>query len=100
MTKEERDLLQALIDDVHEQFVDVVSASRALDKENVKGFADGRIFTGRQAVGLKLVDELGDLAHAVGVASTLAKLDGKPELVYPKEVPSPPRGGAGPLSDQ
>jgi protease-4 len=85
MTKEERDLLQALIDDVHEQFVAVVSASRALDKETVKGFADGRIFTGRQAMGLKLVDELGDLDHAAGLAAAMAKLEGKPELVYPKE---------------
>jgi protease-4 len=85
MTKEERDLLQALIDDVHEQFVEVVSASRAMDKETVKGIADGRIFTGRQAMGLKLVDELGDLEHAAEVAATLAKLEGKPELVYPKE---------------
>jgi len=85
MTNEERDLLKALIDDVHEQFVEVVSANRALDKETVKGFADGRIFTGRQAMGLKLVDELGDLDHAAGVAATMAKLEGKPELVYPKE---------------
>jgi len=51
----------------------------------VKGFADGRIFTGRQAMGLKLVDVLGDLDHAAGVAATMAKLEGKPELVYPKE---------------
>jgi protease-4 len=85
MTKEERELLQALIDDVHEQFVDAVSGSRTLDKEKVKEIADGRIFTGRQAVGLKLVDELGDLDHAAEVAATLAHLDGKPELVYPKE---------------
>jgi protease-4 len=85
MTKEERELLQALIDDVHEQFVDAVSGSRTLDKEKVKEIADGRIFTGRQAVGLKLVDELGDLDHAAEVAATLAQLDGKPELVYPKE---------------
>ena len=85
MTKEERELLQALIDDVHEQFVDAVSGSRTLDKEKVKEIADGRIFTGRQAVGLKLIDELGDLDHAAEVAATLAQLDGKPELVYPKE---------------
>ena len=85
MTKEERELLQALIDDVHEQFVDAVSGSRTLDKEKVKEIADGRIFTGRQAVGLNLVDELGDLDHAAEVAATLAQLDGKPELVYPKE---------------
>ena len=85
MTKEERELLQALIDDVHEQFVDAVSGSRTLDKEKVKEIADGRIFTGRQAVGLKLIDELGDLDHAAEVAATLAQLDGKPELVYPRE---------------
>jgi protease-4 len=85
MTKEERELLQALIDDVHEQFVEAVSGSRTLDKEKVKEIADGRIFTGRQAVGLKLVDELGDLEHAAEVAATLAQLEGKPELVYPRE---------------
>jgi protease-4 len=85
MTKEERELLQALIDDVHEQFVEAVSGSRTLDKEKVKEIADGRIFTGRQAVGLKLVDELGDLDHAAEVAATLAQLDGKPELVFPRE---------------
>lgn len=85
MTKEDRELLQALIDDVHEQFVDVVSASRGLGKENVKEVADGRVFTGRQAVGLKLVDELGDLDHATDVAAKLAGLDGKPELVFPRE---------------
>jgi protease-4 len=85
MTKEERDLLQALIDDVHEQFVDVVSGSRTLDKEKVKEIADGRVFTGRQALGLKLIDELGDLDHAAAVAATLAGLEGKPELVFPKE---------------
>jgi protease IV len=85
MTKEERDLLQALIDDVHEQFVEAVSGSRTLDKEKVKEIADGRIFTGRQALGLKLIDELGDLDRAAEVAATLAQLDGKPELVYPRE---------------
>ena len=85
MTKEERELLQALIDDVHDQFVDVVSASRGLGKEKVQEIADGRIFTGRQAVGLKLVDELGDLDHAAEVAAKLAQLEAKPELVYPRE---------------
>ncbi len=85
MTKEERELLQDLIDDVHSQFVEVVSASRGLDKEKVKEFADGRLFTGRQAAGLKLIDEVGDLDHAVDVAAKLAQLEGKPELVYPRE---------------
>ena len=85
MTKEERELLQALIDDVHEQFVEAVSESRGLDKGRVIEVADGRVFTGRQALKFKLIDELGDLDHAAEVAARLAQLDGKPELFYPKE---------------
>ena len=85
MTKEERELLQELIDDVHSQFVEVVSASRGLDKEQVKAYADGRLFTGRQAAGLKLVDEVGDLDRAADIAAKLAQLEGKPDLVYPRE---------------
>jgi len=85
MTKEERELLQALIDDVHEQFVEAVSESRGLDRGNVIELADGRIFTGRQALKFKLVDELGDLDHAADVAAKLAQLEGTPELYFPKE---------------
>jgi protease-4 len=85
MTKEERELLQDLIDDVHSQFVEVVSASRGLDKEQVKAYADGRLFTGRQAAGLKLVDEVGDLDRAADIAAKLAQLEGRPDLVYPRE---------------
>jgi protease-4 len=85
MTKEERELLQALIDDVHEQFVEAVSESRGLERDKVIGLADGRLFTGRQALKFKLVDELGDLDHAADVAAKLAQLEGKPELFFPKE---------------
>ncbi len=85
MTKEEQEILQGLIDDVQDQFVDAVATSRGISKEKVKEIADGRVFTGRQAVGLKLVDELGDLEHAAQVAAGLAGLEGKPELVFPKE---------------
>jgi len=85
MTKEERELLQALIDDVHEQFVEAVSESRGLEKGMVIEVADGRVFTGRQALKIKLVDELGDLDHAAEVAAKLAQLEGKPELFFPRE---------------
>jgi len=85
MTKEERELLQALIDDVHEQFVEAVSESRGLEKGMVIEVADGRVFTGRQAQKIKLVDELGDLDHAAEVAAKLAQLEGKPELFFPRE---------------
>ena len=85
MTGEERQLLQTLIDDVHEQFVDAVSESRGLEKGKVIEVADGRVFTGRQALKLRLVDELGDLDHAAEIAAKLAQLEGKPELYFPRE---------------
>ncbi len=65
MTEEDRALLQALIDDVHTQFVDSVAAGRQLEVQKVRTFADGRIFTGRQARELGLVDELGGLEAAI-----------------------------------
>ncbi len=75
LSKEERDLLQALIDSSYDQFVEAVSEGRKLSKERVREFADGRVFSGAQAMELGLIDELGDEAHAIKVAAKLAKLD-------------------------
>ena len=83
MTDEDRAILQALIDDVHSQFIDSVAAGRHLDPQKVRVLADGRIFTGRQARELGLVDELGSLEAAVRRAGELGGIDGKPEVVYP-----------------
>lgn len=83
MTEEDRALLQALIDDVHSQFVDSVAAGRHLDVQTVRRLADGRIFTGRQARELGLVDELGSLEAAVRRAGELGGIDGQPKVVYP-----------------
>jgi len=83
MTEEDRALLQSVIDDVHSQFVASVAAGRQLDIQKVRSLADGRIFTGRQARELGLVDELGSLEAAVRRAGELGGIDGKPEVVYP-----------------
>ncbi len=83
MTEEERALLQGLIDDVHAQFVDSIAAGRHLDVQKVRALADGRIFTGRQARDLGLVDELGSLEAAIRRAGELGGIDGKPEVIYP-----------------
>lgn len=64
-TKEEKDLLQNLIMDSYDQFVTAVSDGRKLDKEVVKKLADGRVYTGRQALQVKLVDALGGYDDAV-----------------------------------
>lgn len=64
LSKEERELLQSLIDSSYGQFVEAVAKGRGLSEEVVRGFADGRVFTGTQARELGLVDELGDENHA------------------------------------
>lgn len=86
MTPEERALLQGVVDDIYDQFLGTVSASRNISVEELRPVADGRIFTGRQALKMRLVDELGDMERSVDVAANLAGIKkGKPEVVYPKE---------------
>lgn len=75
LTTEERSLLQGLIDSSYDQFVAAVATGRCLSEEVVRGFADGRVFTGAQALELGLVDELGDEDTARRLAARLAGLD-------------------------
>lgn len=84
MKPEERRILQALLDDVYEQFVSAVAERRGLDRHAVLAFADGRIYSGRQARALKMVDELGGLEDAVEAAAKLAGIPGKPRVMYPR----------------
>jgi protease-4 len=74
MTPEERRVIQGLLDDVHGQFIDAVAKGRKLDRATVAQFADGRIFSGTQALGLHMVDALGGLEDAVNAAAKLANL--------------------------
>jgi protease-4 len=85
MTPEERQVLQALLDDVYGQFVTAVAERRGLDKKEVLGFADGRIYSGHQARALRMVDELGGLDEAIEAAAKLAGLSGKPPVIYPRQ---------------
>jgi protease-4 len=84
MNDEERQLLQAVMDDVHQQFIQAVAEGRSLDIAEVQSLADGRIFTGRQAKEAKLVDELGDLDDAIRLAADLAGIEGEPRVVEPR----------------
>lgn len=85
MTPDEQALLQGLIDDVHSQFVAAVSDGRNLSEEEVRKLADGRIFTGRQALQLGLIDELGGLRVAITEAARQGGIVGEPNIVYPEE---------------
>ena len=78
----ERELLQDVVMDIYEQFVVATAEERNLPEDSVLKFADGRIFTGRQAKELGFVDTLGSFEDAVKIAGSLVGIE-KPRLVYP-----------------
>jgi protease-4 len=88
MSAQEKKLLQDVIDDVHSQFIKAVAEGRNMQEADVRAIADGRIFTGRQALDLKLVDQLGDLADSIKVAGELVGIHGKPRVIEKrKKIP-------------
>lgn len=65
MSDGEEQILQSLLDDTHDQFIEDVARARGIDRDSIKNLADGRIFTGRQAQALGLVDSLGGYLNAL-----------------------------------
>jgi len=80
MTPEERQIMQDLIMDAYGQFVQAVADGRHLPVETVKPLADGRIFSGTQALTNHLVDQLGDSTDAIELAAKLGHISGKPKV--------------------
>jgi len=85
VTPKDRAALKSVVFDLHQQFVKAVSSGRSLSKDYVSSLADGRVFTGLQSYELGLVDTLGTLDDAVSLAGELAKIEEKPERVYPEK---------------
>lgn len=83
--KEERVILQQVLDDIHEQFIKAVAEGRTMLYDDVKDLADGRIFTGEQALQVGLIDELGSLEDAVRIAAQLSGIEGEPVVVSKKD---------------
>ncbi|MEK7797643.1 MAG: S49 family peptidase, partial [Nitrospirota bacterium] len=81
MSAADRAILQTVLDDVHDQFIQAVAAGRAMKIEQVRDLADGRVFTGRQAKTARLVDELGDLQDAIRLAGKMVGIAGEPRVV-------------------
>lgn len=81
MSEQEKKILQDVIDDVHSQFIKAVAEGRNMQEADVRAIADGRIFTGRQALDLRLVDQLGDLEDSIRIAGELVGIKGKPRVV-------------------
>lgn len=80
MNTEEKALLQQLVMDVYEQFITAVAEGRKIPKPRVRALADGRIFTGRQALKLGLVDQIGTLQDAIALAGKLGGISGEPAV--------------------
>jgi len=80
MTAQEKEIIQGMIDNVYSQFKRAVSKGRGLKMETVSALADGRIYSGEQAVKNGLADSLGGLDEAVAEAGKLAGIKGKPEM--------------------
>lgn len=81
MNEDDKKYFQEMIDDVYDQFISTVAKERKLAKDVVKKLADGRVFTGRKAYQLKLIDTLGTYEDAVTLAAHLADIRGTPRLI-------------------
>ena len=84
----ERVLLQHFVDDIYEDFIDLVATNRGLDVEQAEAIAQGRVWSGRQALEIGLVDSLGSLNDAVNMAAQQAELGKGPYRL--RILPSPP----------
>jgi len=89
MRPEEEAIWQAIIDESYDVFVQIIAAGRGLDEAAVRKLADGRVYTGQQALELGLVDNLGNLPKVVGRAAELGGIaDDPPRVIdYGQEAP-------------
>ncbi len=108
MTDEEKRYLEALLANVHDQFIGAVAKGRNLPVDDVRKIADGRIYSGQQALDIHLVDKLGGLREAVDLAAERAGITGEPQRIEFEEkesswiwkrvsglMPNAPRGFGG-----
>jgi len=81
LTPEEQAILQRMVDDVHAQFVSAVAVGRGMPEAAVRDVADGRLYSGNQALSAGLVDELGGFEEAVAIAARAAGVEGEPRTI-------------------
>ncbi|MEM7111730.1 MAG: signal peptide peptidase SppA [Chloroflexota bacterium] len=88
MSPEQQAILEAFIGESYDEFVRVVATGRSMEEAVVREIADGRIYTGRQALANGLVDELGNLDTAVAKAAELGGIEGTPRRVEYERLPT------------
>ena len=85
LTPAEREYLQSLIDNMHSQFIQAVADGRRLKVQDVRAIADGKVWTGQQALSMKLIDQVGDFQAAVADTAKSVGIKGEPTLVRPEK---------------
>jgi len=86
-TKEDRELLQGVISNIYIQFITDVASGRNMDIDDVRKLADGRVYTGKQALENSLVDQLGTMRDAIDTAAKMANMKVEPVIVEDKGEP-------------
>jgi protease-4 len=81
MTPAEKQYFQGLIDNMHQQFIHSVAAGRHMPEDGIRSIANGKVWTGQQALGLKLIDQIGDFQTVVRETANVVGIHGKPSLV-------------------
>ena len=84
MTQKEKSLLQSVVTDVHQQFIEAVAVGRNISITEVAKIADGRILTGRQAHSLNLVDQLGGMQVSIDQLAKKVGIIGTPKIIKEK----------------
>ena len=85
MTPAEREYLQSMIDNMHGQFIQAVADGRKMKFDDVKSIANGKVWTGQQALTMKLIDQLADFQAAVEDTAKAVNIKGEPVLVRPEK---------------
>jgi len=85
LTPAERAYMQSLIDNMYGQFVEAVADGRHAKKEDIRAIADGRVWTGQEALVLHLIDQVADFQTAVEDTAKSVGIKGEPTLVHPEK---------------
>lgn len=88
LSPEQRQILETFVEESYDDFVQIVADGRDMSVEEVRQLADGRIYTGRQALDNGLVDELGNLEDAIAKAAELGGISGEPRIIEYEHIPS------------
>ena len=83
-TEEEEGKLKGIVEEIHNSFISSVAKARGIDVDKVRELATGEVFTGRKALELGLVDEIGDFERALQLAAELGKTQARPLWIRPK----------------